>query len=182
MTWRDLQGESQIYAFHLVNKVGLLPLSITNWSLVAAESMIFKQSHELDVQQDYFFWTCRNRWEDLLENKYSRTLALISTLVGIPRLVLPTKHALQRAHKNLCITRVHCLFSFLYGFNRVKESYWIRNTVYSLTRFAGPSTSGADLGGGCRGCAPPPPRDDLRFSNTTGILQKKKLCGLLVLK
>ena len=34
--------------------------------------------------------------------------------------------------------------------------------------------SGADLGGGCRGCAPPPPRDDLRFSNTNGILQKKK--------
>ena len=30
--------------------------------------------------------------------------------------------------------------------------------------------AGADLGGGCR----PPPRDDLRFSNTTGILQKKK--------
>ena len=26
-----------------------------------------------------------------------------------------------------------------------------------------------------------PPRDDLRFSNTTGILQKK-ICGLLVLK
>ena len=42
---------------------------------------------------------------------------------------------------------------------------------------------GADLGGGCRGCAPRP-RDDLRFSNTTGILRKKKkkLCGLLVLK
>ena len=36
--------------------------------------------------------------------------------------------------------------------------------------------SGADLGGGCRGCAPSPPapRDDLRSSNTTGILQKKK--------
>ena len=34
----------------------------------------------------------------------------------------------------------------------------------------------ADLGGGCRGCAPLPPSpwDDLRFSNTTGILQKKK--------
>ena len=40
--------------------------------------------------------------------------------------------------------------------------------------------AGADVGGGCGGCAPPPPRDDLRFSNTTGILQK--LCGLLVLK
>ena len=40
----------------------------------------------------------------------------------------------------------------------------------------------ADLGGGCRGCAPPTPRDDLRFSNTTGVLpKKKKLCGLLVL-
>ena len=40
--------------------------------------------------------------------------------------------------------------------------------------------SGVDLGGGCRGC---PPRDDLRFSKTTGILQKRKklLCGLLVL-
>ena len=35
--------------------------------------------------------------------------------------------------------------------------------------------TGADLGGGCRGCAPPPPRDDLRFSNTTGILQKKTM-------
>ena len=35
--------------------------------------------------------------------------------------------------------------------------------------------AGADLGRGCRGCAPsPPPRDDLRFSNATGILQKKK--------
>ena len=44
------------------------------------------------------------------------------------------------------------------------------------------TVAGADLGGGCRGCAPPPPQDDLRFSNTTGILPKKKLCGLLVLK
>ena len=49
--------------------------------------------------------------------------------------------------------------------------------------------SGADLGVGCRGCAPSPPpplppspRDDLQFSNTTGILPKKKICGLLVLK
>ena len=34
--------------------------------------------------------------------------------------------------------------------------------------------AGADLGGGCRGCAPPSPWDDLRSSNTTGILPKKK--------
>ena len=44
-----------------------------------------------------------------------------------------------------------------------------------------PTLTGADLGGGCRGCAPP--WDDQQFSNTTGILRKKKsLCGLLVLK
>ena len=43
--------------------------------------------------------------------------------------------------------------------------------------------SGADLGGGSRGAHPPPPWDDLQFSNTTGILQKKKKkCGLLGLK
>ena len=36
--------------------------------------------------------------------------------------------------------------------------------------------------GRVRGVRPPPPWDDLRFSNTTGILPKKKLCGLLVLK
>ena len=38
------------------------------------------------------------------------------------------------------------------------------------------SFTGADLGGGCRGAHPPPlPRDDLRFSNTTGILRKKTM-------
>ena len=37
------------------------------------------------------------------------------------------------------------------------------------------STARADLGGGCRGCAPLPPRDDLRFSNTAGILPKKTM-------
>ena len=34
--------------------------------------------------------------------------------------------------------------------------------------------SGADEGAGSAHPTPPPPRDDLRFSNTTGILQKKK--------
>ena len=52
----------------------------------------------------------------------------------------------------------------------------------SVPEFTAESTNaGADLGGGCRGAPPPTPWDDLRFSNTTGILQKK-LCGLLVLK
>ena len=37
--------------------------------------------------------------------------------------------------------------------------------------------TGADLGGGCRGC---PPWDDLRFSNTTGFLQKKWFIGVEV--
>ena len=33
----------------------------------------------------------------------------------------------------------------------------------------------ADLGGGCKGGAPPPPRDAHRVSNTPGILQKKTM-------
>ena len=40
------------------------------------------------------------------------------------------------------------------------------------------SLGSRDLRGGCKGCPhppPPPPRDDLRFSNTTGILQKKTM-------
>ena len=41
--------------------------------------------------------------------------------------------------------------------------------------------AGADLGEGAGGAHPPPPYD-LRLSNTTGFLQKKKRCGLLVLK
>ena len=48
--------------------------------------------------------------------------------------------------------------------------------VLSKTMFRGGSR------GRVQGVPTPPPRDDLRFSNTTGILQKKKLCGLLVLK
>ena len=39
-------------------------------------------------------------------------------------------------------------------------------------RILSTAATGADLGGGCRGCHPP--WDDLRFSNTTGIPQKKK--------
>ena len=51
--------------------------------------------------------------------------------------------------------------------------------TFLVTRFSAP-LPGADPGGGCRGCAPP--WDDPQFSDTTGILQKKKPCGLLVLK
>ena len=50
---------------------------------------------------------------------------------------------------------------------------WIREKEKQMRKVF----TGADLGGGCRGCAFPPPLpwDDLRFSNTTGILQKKKM-------
>ena len=41
---------------------------------------------------------------------------------------------------------------------------------------------GKDAGGGLRTLPPHPRDDDLQLSNTTGILPKKKLCGLLVLK
>ena len=62
----------------------------------------------------------------------------------------------------------------------VKIDVLLTKTNVMRTKINGPNNShpislaGADLGGGCMGCAPPPPpRDDLRFSNTTGILQKK---------
>ena len=44
----------------------------------------------------------------------------------------------------------------------------------SLIRDPARGTTRADLGEGAGGAHPPPSRDDLRFSNTTGILQKKK--------
>ena len=42
--------------------------------------------------------------------------------------------------------------------------------------------SGGGIWGEGAGGAHPPTEDDLQCSNTTGILQKKRLCGLLVLK
>ena len=57
--------------------------------------------------------------------------------------------------------------------NKYPEEVWRPFESVNYWHFT--FSSRADLGGGCRGCAPPtPPWDDLRFSNTTGILQKKK--------
>ena len=46
------------------------------------------------------------------------------------------------------------------------------DTEYQQIKLVNSPLNGADLGEGCRGCVPPPlPRDDLRLSNATGILQ-----------
>ena len=51
---------------------------------------------------------------------------------------------------------------------------WIHD-INASPEGKGEGKTGVNLGEGCRGCTPPPrPRDDLRFSNTTGILQKKR--------
>ena len=43
--------------------------------------------------------------------------------------------------------------------------------------------SGADLGGGCSGCAPPPPSPEISCGFLIQLVFcKKKLCGLLTLK
>ena len=42
--------------------------------------------------------------------------------------------------------------------------------------------SGADPGGGCRGCAPRPPKMTCGFLIQLVFCKKKKPCGLLVLK
>ena len=63
----------------------------------------------------------------------------------------------------------------------IENTFWaIQSAFRSLRMHSKRCYTGADVGGGCRGCAAPP-RDDLRFSNTT-VFCKKKLCGLLVLK
>ena len=72
------------------------------------------------------------------------------------------------------------LGSFLFTGVAVKELTSTTSLRHWICQKHSHYGAGADLGGGCRGSAPPPP-DDLRFSNTTGILQKK-LYGLLVLK
>ena len=67
---------------------------------------------------------------------------------------------------------------------RKREVFWFLSPSGLLESFGSrwlscqskrPAQAGTDLGEGCRGCAPPsPPWDDLQFSNTTGILPKKK--------
>ena len=72
--------------------------------------------------------------------------------------------------------------------NNTTHNTWRRSSIFfshHLFWLTNRCVSGADLGGGYRGCArgggrgapppPPPLRDDLRFSNTTGILQKKTM-------
>ena len=54
---------------------------------------------------------------------------------------------------------------------RLHESSFSFYSMFFHERSEGMKIPGADLGGGCR-----------RSAYTTGILQKKKLCDLLVLK
>ena len=51
---------------------------------------------------------------------------------------------------------------------------WAHLCIFVFTQLI-PDNPRANLRGGCRGWHPPPPRDDLRFFNTTGILQKKTM-------
>ena len=55
----------------------------------------------------------------------------------------------------------------------VHPDYHAQST-YEMTPAAGPSCRGRSRGR-VQGVRTPPPRDDLRFSNTTDILPKKKL-------
>ena len=54
---------------------------------------------------------------------------------------------------------------------------WSNSAFQCSTR-----TAGADLGGGCRGCAPQPPKMTCGFLIQLVFCKKKKLCGLLMLK
>ena len=74
-------------------------------------------------------------------------------------------------------------FSFFFLFDAT-DLRFVKSCVYSCGRglnfkqlpLQGISCkSRGVLGGGCRGCPPPPP-DDLRLSNTTGIPQNMQIC------
>ena len=84
------------------------------------------------------------------------------------------RHKIARTASNVCIEHnsgVHkpLFFSFFGIESPICRDYLV-NTGADLGRVQGVRTPY------------PLPRDDLRFSNTTGILRKKELCGLLVLK
>ena len=65
---------------------------------------------------------------------------------------------------------------------RADVELFTRRTKFSGVKFMKSSRSRGGSRGRVQGVRTPPPRDDLRFSNTTGILRKKKLCGLMLLK
>ena len=80
-------------------------------------------------------------------------------------------------------SRVFVCLLFLFFFFDATDLRFVKSCVYSCGRglkfkqlpLQGISCkSRADLGGGCRGCPPPP--DDLRLSNTTGIPQNMQIC------
>ena len=60
-------------------------------------------------------------------------------------------------------------------FTVLKNALSINTKLLKFSAHSFHPSPGADLGGGCKGCAPPPPGDDLRFPNTTGILPKKTM-------
>ena len=100
-TYSYLQGESQVYVFHLLVKVRFLPFyehrlfELFTWYLVAAESRIWKQSSVQDVCQDSELCRCLKTLEDLSESECSHTH------VEKCQLVSPTQQALQLAHETL---------------------------------------------------------------------------------
>ena len=57
---------------------------------------------------------------------------------------------------------------------RADVELFTRRTKFSGVKFMKSSRSRGGSRGRVQGVRTPPPRDDLRFSNTTGILRKKK--------
>ena len=69
MTLSNLQGESQVYVFHLLVEVGFLPF----YEQRLFEFRIWTQSGVQDVRQDSELCRCLKTFENLSESKCSRT-------------------------------------------------------------------------------------------------------------
>ena len=117
---------------------------------------IEKQSHTFQLSVFFFFFHLRKCiskvWRNRKEDWSSRKR--VKSQVH-DKLSSPAKDIFGRRYENNCCKYIDILHLY--------------------------SSRGRSRGR-VQGVHTPPPQDDLRFSNTTGILPKKKLCGLLVLK
>ena len=105
----------------------------------------------------------KQKWTaTIIYNKETSDIDLATTCYKKISLKIPPTKQTKQSLKCLTIKPLWCLHCV--------------KTAFLFTALQG-RIQGEGAGG-----AHPTPWGDLRFSNATGILQKKKLCGLLVLK
>ena len=116
-------------------------------------------------------------WEDVDKNlkklgQHFKVLMLCSlkSAKKLLRLVLPDEICLVSSYATCKSPIMHFIYPLKFCITSVLHFSWVLQP-----------SPGADLGGGCRGCAPSPEMT-YGFLIQLVFCRKKKLCGLLVLK